>query len=331
MRNKIPSFQKGIIVLAVFLLAYLVINYGRLNIMAEDATFPTCESKIFSFSGDKAHYDSGVHGIIGVGNLEGKDDVYSLPNGNFLQCFCPNNSLTGTQTNWWDTKTAGLSQDQINQYKSTGWMFEQSGNGWNLLDDPYLAQNRNFSCSAPTATPMPTLTTIPSATATVVPSVTPTNVPTQPVITPTNGPEGPISRCYDLEALPSEGTAPLTVKFIGHADDPATGGKIKQFRFDFADSSGNQQQVVFQTDKEAYHRYELSGNYEATLRIQDNAGNWRESDDCKVTIKVNSAPQVLGASTTAVLPSTGIGEIILASFVPLVIGGWTMYRRFKLV
>ncbi len=322
MRNNISSFQKGIVSFIVVLAVLFLANYGNLNIFAEGSSFPTCESKIFTSSGDRAHYDSGVHGIIGVGNLTGKDDVYSLSNGDFMQCFCPTNGNSGPtaaeagiQTNWLNTEMAGLSETQINEFKSQGWMFEQSGLGWNLLDDPYLAENRNFSCTAPTPTVV----------------ISPSTGPTPEIFTPTNGPEGPTSKCYDLEALPSEGTAPLTVKFIGHADDPATNGLIKQYRFDYADSSGNQPQVVTQTDKEAYHRYELSGNYTATLRIQDNAGNWRESDDCKVTIKVNSAPQVLGASTAAVLPSTGTGELVSASLILLVIGGIIVYRQFRIV
>jgi PKD repeat protein len=132
-----------------------------------------------------------------------------------------------------------------------------------------------------------------------------------------------------LEASPTEGSSPLTVKFTAHADDPATGGKIKEYRFDYGDASGGQPQVWFQTDPVSYHRYELSGNYEAKLKIQDNAGNWRESDDCKATIKVNSVPQVLGSSTPSELPSTGLSLLIL-SLLPLGGIGYLLYRHFKL-
>ena len=274
--------------------------------------FPNCEDKIFSQNGDRAHYDAGTHGIPGIGNMDGRDDVYTLPNGNFLQCFCPTEGNSGIQSNWWNVSE--LNQGEIDLNKANGWIFEQSGLGWNLLDDPYLVKNRSFSCSLPTPTP--------------VPSVTPTNVPS----TPTPGIRGPESKCYDLEAKPFEGTAPLTVSFTGHADDPATGGKIKEYKFDFADSSGGQPQVVSQTDRIAYHRYELPGEYVAKLKVQDNAGNWRESGDCEVKIKVSATPKVLGVSTPQVLPATGISAVLglVAALVFMRVGIY-LYKRFKLV
>ncbi len=298
-------------------------------------SFPSCGSKIFTSNGDKAHYDYGIHGIVGVGVRTGSDDVYTLDSGNYLQCYCPTNGEsgvkqgTGIQSDWWNVQRSGLSQDTINTYKSTGW-FEENGKDWGLTDETYLIRNSEFSCTqvTPTVTPMPTVTVTPTMTPTPTASPTPTQVPS---VTPTPGPQGPESKCYDLEAQPSEGTAPLTVKFIGHADDPATNGKIKQYRFDFADASGGQQQVWFQTDATAYHRYELSGEYEATLRIQDNAGNWRESDDCKVKIKVNTHPKVLGASSPTELPTTGLPAALIASVLPMVYAGLQIYRRFKLV
>ena len=310
--NKVASVLKYFFLFVfLFLLSNSVVTESKAseNLVPD---FPNCEDKIFTQNGDRAHYNGGIHGIPGVGNIEGRDDVYTLTEGNFLQCFCPENG-SGIQSNWWNV--SNLSQGEIDGHKTNGWMFEQSGSGWNLLDDPYLIKNRSFSCSLPTPTP--------------VPSVTPTNVPFIP--TPTSGPRGLESKCYDLEASPSEGTAPLTVRFQGHADDPATQGKIRQYRFDFADASGGQPQVVLQSDKVAYHRYEISGNYKAMLRIQDNAGNWRESGDCEIEIKVHAAPQVLGASSPEVLPATGLPET--AALLVLVLSplGFYLYRRFRLV
>jgi hypothetical protein len=296
--------------LSVFLLAFLLMAGSLTSIVFATTTppsFPTCESKIFSSDGDWAHYDSGIHGVVGVGNLEGKDDVYSLSDGNFLQCYCPSEGTGGIQSNWWNVERAGLSQSEIDSYQSQGW-FKENGSGWNLYNETYLIQNRNFSCEQVTPTP--------------------TNAPS---VTPTPGPEGPQSRCFDLEATPLEGTAPLTVKFTGHADDPATGGKIKEYKFDYGDASGGQPQVWSQTDRVSYHRYEISGEYTAKLDIQDNAGNWRGSDDCRVTIKVNSTPQVLGTSSPDQLPSTGLTVALMVLIPSLTGAGFYLHSRFRLI
>jgi FOG: PKD repeat len=305
--------MKKLLIISFFALVFLLIRYSLVWAQEVTApTFPSCENVIFASQGDRAHFDFGTHGIPGVGNLEGSDDVFVIESGNFLQCFCPVTGTTGIQSNWWNVGADGLTTEQINTFKSQGWMFEQSGAGWNLPDDPFLIMNRNFSCVQQVSTPTP--------------SVTP-----NPTATPTEGPSVPQSKCFDLEAEPKEGTAPLTVKFTGHADDPSQQGKMKAWRFDFADTSGNQPQVVEQTDKVAYHRYEISGEYEAKLDVQDQAGNWRGGDDCKVKIKVNPKPQILGASTPSELPSTGLPSVILGSLLPLAGMGYFLYRRFRLV
>ena len=61
--------------------------------------FPSCES-LLSQPGDVAHYTAGMHQIVGGSLLSGNDDVYSLANNNFLQCFCPAVGNLGIQTNW---------------------------------------------------------------------------------------------------------------------------------------------------------------------------------------------------------------------------------------
>lgn len=267
--------------------------------------FPSCNPKIFEENGDWAHYDFGSHEILGVGRQDGRDDVYTLNDGNFLQCFCPVEGNDGIQTNWWNIAGAGLTEEEAQSFVNLGWSKEDGGS-WNLYHETYLAKNTDFSCEKATPAPSPTST---------------------PTPTPTHGPEGPLSRCFDLEAEPSEGTAPLTVKFTGHADDPATGGKIKEYRFDFADASGGQPQIQFQSGSIAFHRYELPGTYEAKLRIQDNAGNWRESDDCKATITVHSQPQVLGAEVPEALPAAGADILAAAFLLPI---GVHLYKRFKI-
>lgn len=296
----------------------------------EPPQFPSCTEKIFTQPGDKAHYTSGVHGIPGVGNLEGSDDVYSLSNDNFLQCFCPINGTTGIQSNWWRVGYLNLSETEYSTFLGSGWL-KENGSGWNLVDDTYLIKNSNFSCVQPSPTPQPTETPTPTLTPvpTEIPTLTP--APTETPTPPPTSPQGPTSKCINLEVEPSEGTAPLTVKFTGSADDPSQQGKLKAWRFDFADFSGGQMQVVEQNDNVAYHRYELSGKYEAKLRVQDQAGNWRESDDCKADINVFEAPKVLSAESSQSLPETGTpikGILLLLSMGLL--GGY-LYKRFKLL
>jgi hypothetical protein len=95
--------------------------------------FPSCTDKLPA-SGDKAHYTSGVHQIVGGALLAGSDDVYSLANNNYLQCFCPEVGTQGIQTNWLKTDSA-----------IAGWLF-LNGEQWNLGNVNYAAKNSNFTC-----------------------------------------------------------------------------------------------------------------------------------------------------------------------------------------
>ncbi len=106
--------------------------------------FPSCSSYI-GINGNP-HYDFGnPHQIVGEeGKRYGRDDVYALENGNYLQCFCPDGGNNGIQTNWLRTN------DPI-----IGWFFE-NGLQWNLGNYNYAAQNLDFSCNrGTTATPVP--------------------------------------------------------------------------------------------------------------------------------------------------------------------------------
>lgn len=149
-----------------------------LNLRAAGATessdapsFPSCLNQ--TGNGDKAHWDSGLHQIVGNGLLEGQDDVYSLSNGNYLQCFQPPDKKVCIQTNWWRT-------DQ----ELAGW-FSVNGSQWNLGDVHYLAMNINYDCvPKPTPSPSPSPTPIPTPSPSASPSPTPTPTPT-PTVTPT--------------------------------------------------------------------------------------------------------------------------------------------------
>ncbi len=104
-------------------------------------TFPSCLNPQGSV---KASYETGSHGIVGSTNeYSGKDAVYSLDNGNNLQCFCASNG-EGIQTNW--IKASVLSSDDLKVLKNTGWTFIPDGALWGLDHVPYLAQNSSFSC-----------------------------------------------------------------------------------------------------------------------------------------------------------------------------------------
>ena len=170
--NKIARF---------FSIALVTLIVVVIPVLAQDAppAFPSCTDKIFTQDGDIAHYDYGLHQIVGGGLLEGADDVYSLGNNNALQCYCPvqgENNDIGIQTNWWDI--TGIAQQIIDNYTNQGWIFVPNGLQWNLNDGPYLAKNSNFSC----------IQTQPSPTPTEVPSSSPTPTPPSPSTTPTIAP-----------------------------------------------------------------------------------------------------------------------------------------------
>lgn len=154
----------------------------------------------------------------------------------------------------------------------------------------------------------------------VAPSPSPTPAPTA----------GPTSSCVSLSVSPSDGVAPLLVRFTGNGFDSA--GSIQLFEFNFGDASGGQPQVWQQTGSDAAHRYENTGTFTASLKVKDSRGNWLESNDCRKTIVVRSAPVVLAAAQPAKkLPETGLPTLLgVATFAvgPL---GLYLYRRFKLV
>lgn len=129
------------VALLVFPLLFLL---SASDVQAQNVpTFPSCSNP----SGEiKVEYVSGLHAIVGESALrEGKDTVYSLFDGNMLQCFCPEDGA-GVQTNWW--KLTQLSQGEINSLKAQGWHFIPSGADWGLTSDPYLAKNSDYYCKS---------------------------------------------------------------------------------------------------------------------------------------------------------------------------------------
>ena len=110
-------------------------------------SFPSCTSQ--TGAGDKAHYESGNHQIPGGGLLEGSDDVYTLSDGNYLQCF--KNDEVCIQSNWWRT-------DQERE----GWL-SLNGGQWDLGNFQYLVKNVNCKPEpSPSPSPTPVATPTPA-------------------------------------------------------------------------------------------------------------------------------------------------------------------------
>ncbi len=102
--------------------------------------FPSCKDPHGTII---SSYKTGRHEIIGVGLLIGSDTVYQLTEGSkekVLQCFCPE-SGPGIQTNW-------IKTTEIERFKFDGWPHSiTSGLSWNLDDNPYVAQNIEYTCN----------------------------------------------------------------------------------------------------------------------------------------------------------------------------------------
>ncbi len=260
--------------------------------------FPNCRDRIFQSPGDWAHYDYGIHGIPGIGNLEGSDEVYSLQNGNFLQCFCPVPSdiagYNGWQTNWWDVDIAGLSEEEIQQFISQGWIFEPNGSGWNLLDDRYLAKNISFSCQRPTPTPPPA-----------------GGPPGAPVCTSPPVSVAPLYSSANFSRLDQDTIKISWIVTDGHAQKYGifygTNPKDLQWYTEVFGHETNQAIINLVPPGNIYFKVCSIGT-------------------CGDKVCGNTIPQVLGA--TKELPVTGYAVATLSLLVPI---GFYFYKRFRLV
>lgn len=141
-----------------------------------------------------------AHGVIGVGAYAGTDTIYSS-NGNVLQCLCTSDGK-GYQTNW--RKASGMSQGEINDLKSQGWIYTPYGEDWGLDKGPYLAKNTEYNCASCTPTPTATVTPTVSETTTPTPTVTTTETP-GPTATSVPATSTPTSENKVLGAIASTG------------------------------------------------------------------------------------------------------------------------------
>lgn len=136
------SLKKGFIGLTSIVLLLSQVN----AVGATETSFTSCLTPTGTIV---ANYPDGEHGIAGLGSKIGKDKVYTLQDGNSMQCFCATDGA-GIQTNW--LKVGNLTSDQIKIYENQGWIYIPTGASWGLSDEPYLAQNINYSCWSTTTT-----------------------------------------------------------------------------------------------------------------------------------------------------------------------------------
>ena len=125
----------------ISLFLFLTISFVNVFAATNPPDFPSCVNPQGTVI---ANYPSGSHGIVGTATLySGTDSVYSISENVVMQCLCPDNG-DGIQTNWW--KIPEMSGDEIENFKTQGWIFVPDGSVWGLDPAAYLAKNSNFAC-----------------------------------------------------------------------------------------------------------------------------------------------------------------------------------------
>ncbi len=186
---------------------------------------PLCET-LFPMPGDQAHYSEGWHQIVGEDTQRfGSDDVYTseladIPEGNFLQCFCPAELGQGIQTDWVRVEEPFESDNGLYFIDDTDKYPPQ----WGLGNFMYAAQNSSFNCQAdstptptpePSATPEPTPIPDPSASPEPTPSVEPTPTPSiSPEPSATPAPSVAPTPTPSIESTPTPEPTPTPVATI---------------------------------------------------------------------------------------------------------------------
>ena len=137
------------------------------------------------------------------------------------------------------------------------------------------------STPRPTSTPVPTSTPYPTATPTLTPG--PSSTPT-PTTTPKPTTPAHYSSCDSLRVV-SGGGALVPAKFTFEARASDSEGEIQLYRYYFGD--GNSLET---TSDNVEHTYEVSGIFYQRVYVKDSKGNWKTSQTCTSTVKVESAP-----------------------------------------
>jgi len=103
--------------------------------------FPSCVNPQGTV---RVSYSSGTHGVPGVTtSYQGSDTVYNISDNALSQCLCTDDG-EGIQTNWW--KVSSLTANEIESFKSQGWILVPDGSVWGLENVAYLTKNANYSC-----------------------------------------------------------------------------------------------------------------------------------------------------------------------------------------
>ncbi len=153
----------------------------------------------------------------------------------------------------------------------------------------------------------------PLVTPIISPTITLTPVPTK--ITPTlSTNQTPL--CNQLSASPSGGLKPLTVQFTGIATDED--GIIQKFNFNYGD--GYEQTIEKKFEKtgtlKIEHTYTNSGSFTATLKIQDNNGDWSDTTkNCTVNILVQDNSPTATPKINS--PKGGVSSLTPSPSVPI--------------
>lgn len=127
--------------------------------------------------------------------------------------------------------------------------------------------------------------------------------------------------CTDLKVNPTQGKAPLLVKFTTEGKDPK--GAISEYEFNFGDTKSDKPQAVKQKSALASYRYEAPGTYTVSLKVKDSQGNWiGPGTACTKKITVTSSAEVL--------PKTGLSSTTLLCLFLLGGAGIYLFIKFKL-
>lgn len=119
----------------------LFVFSAKPSFAAPNTDFSSCGNPQGSI---RSSFPNGTHGIVNnSGTYAGSDTVYSLSNGNAMQCFCGSNG-EGIQTDW--LKNTGFTDDEIAILKKQGWTSIPDGSLWGLEPVQYFAMNSSYAC-----------------------------------------------------------------------------------------------------------------------------------------------------------------------------------------
>lgn len=134
--------------------------------------------------------------------------------------------------------------------------------------------------------------------------------------------------CAFLAATPATGTAPLAVRFTG----VGLGTSVRQFEFNFGDTSVSNLQPVKQASASATYTYNNPGTYNASIKAFDSQNNQLSStNDCRRTVVVRARPESTTGGNPNNLPKTGFETWMVFFLAPLAAFGVYIYKKYKLV